>query len=65
VYTEQTVAAPSEIDFSLAPGELVAGRYLVTRVLGRGGMGEVYEAADQLLGEPIALKTLRRDLARA
>jgi hypothetical protein len=42
----------------------LAGRYLIVRLIGRGGMGEVYEARDSLLNEPIALKTLRADLAR-
>ncbi|MBI2840284.1 MAG: tetratricopeptide repeat protein [Acidobacteria bacterium] len=45
------------------PGELVAGRYRVIRVLGRGGMGEVFEVVDQELGERIALKTIRTDIA--
>ena len=49
---------------SLAPGELVAGRYRIVRLIGRGGMGEVYEAYDQFLKEPIALKTLRVELVR-
>src|SRR5262249_8045778 len=48
---------------SLAADELVAGRYRIRRIIGRGGMGEVYEARDQLLNEDIALKTLRADLA--
>ncbi len=44
-------------------GDLVLGRYRIIRLLGRGGMGEVYEAHDQFLDEAIALKTLRADLS--
>ncbi len=44
---------------SLDPGESVAGRYVIQRLLGRGGMGEVYEAWDKELLIPVALKTLR------
>lgn len=43
----------------LAPGDVVAGRFRVVRLLGRGGMGEVYEAEDLTLRERVALKTLR------
>jgi serine/threonine protein kinase/tetratricopeptide (TPR) repeat protein len=43
-------------------GALVAERFRIVRFLGRGGVGEVYEAEDQELGGRVALKTLRRDI---
>jgi tetratricopeptide (TPR) repeat protein len=45
------------------PGEMVAGRYRIERFIAKGGMGEVYEAFDGALGEPVALKTVRPDVA--
>ena len=48
---------------ALSTGEVIAERYRITRLIGRGGMGEVYEAHDLLLQEDVALKTLRGDLA--
>lgn len=35
------------------------GRYRVTKALGAGAMGEVYEAVDDVLGREVAIKTLR------
>lgn len=54
--------APAGASSSLAVGEVVAGRYTITRLIGRGGMGEVYEAHDSIVKESVALKTLRADL---
>jgi serine/threonine protein kinase/tetratricopeptide (TPR) repeat protein/TolB-like protein len=39
--------------------QVVAGRFRIIAFIGRGGMGEVYEAQDNELGERVALKTLR------
>src|SRR6266545_173046 len=44
-------------------GELIAGRYKVIRLVGEGGMGEVYEAEDLLLRERVALKSIRPDVS--
>jgi serine/threonine protein kinase len=35
------------------------GRYRVTKTLGAGAMGEVFEAIDDVLGREVAIKTLR------
>ena len=47
-----------------APGDVVAGRFKTLRLLGRGGMGEIYEAEDSELRRRLALKFLPEELSR-
>lgn len=42
-------------------GEIGRARYRVCRLIGRGGMGAVYEAEDPELKRPVALKIVRED----
>jgi hypothetical protein len=49
----------------VAPGEVVAGKYRVDRVIGSGGMGIVVAATHLELDRPVAIKFLTADAAKA
>ncbi len=45
-------------------GATLSGRYLVTRKVGQGGMGAVYEATHTLIGKRVAVKVLLEKYAQ-
>lgn len=45
-------------------GQVVAERYSVLNMIGRGGMGAIYKVHDNVLGETVALKTLLPQFVR-
>src|SRR5215472_5047626 len=45
-------------------GELIAARFTIVRLLGRGGMGEIYEAEDLRLRRKVALKFLPEEMSQ-
>ena len=48
-----------------APGQTIAGKFRIERVLGTGGMGIVLEAINIQLDQRVALKFLRQDIERS
>lgn len=47
----------------LAADQVLCGRFKVLSCLGQGGMGQVYEAFDLELGESIAIKAIKAEIA--
>src|SRR5262245_28726287 len=63
---QPAVAAPGADDGStLAPGTLLK-HFRIVRLVGRGGMGDIYEAHDESLERTVAIKVIRaaRHMAR-
>ena len=50
--------SPSTVQVGIAPGTILADRYVVERELGRGGAAVVYSALDSLTRQRVALKVL-------
>ncbi len=47
----------------ISPGQLIGGRYRLRHQIARGGMAEVWEAGDDVLGRSVAVKVLLPELA--
>lgn len=60
--TSDTPSRTAASDDLFSAGEMVGDRYLVRRLVGKGGMGEVYEAEDRKTGQRVALKTVKPEL---
>jgi len=56
----KTMETPREM---LGRGTLFAGRYEVIEALGVGGMGEVYRVEDKKVGQEVALKLIKPEIA--
>jgi len=54
----------TESELSALVGTTVAGKYRVDRMIGRGGMGAVFQAANVAIGKRVALKFLDHEAAQ-
>lgn len=48
-------------DVKRVPGDVIADRFVLERIVGEGGMGVVWAARDRANGQPVALKMLKID----
>ena len=57
------IAPLPDADSTLAPGQVLANRYHLVRLVDHGGMAEVWEANDAVLTRAVAVKVLHARLA--
>ncbi len=57
VFTESSPSSSIE-EGRFPAGTVLAGRYRILGLIGKGGMGEVYRSYDLILNQPVALKFL-------
>src|SRR5437763_2227237 len=60
---QSSISFDSIDDARFIPGTILADRYRIVGLLGKGGMGEVYRADDLKLAQPVAIKLLPERLA--
>jgi eukaryotic-like serine/threonine-protein kinase len=59
-----TVPEANESTAPYAPGDLIAAKYRLARLLGEGGMGAVWAAHNVALDSPVAIKLIRGETDR-
>lgn len=62
MHNEMDSGVSDEASDPLCGREVAGGRYLVERVLGKGGMGTVYAALQRPINRKVALKLIHREL---
>ena len=55
-YLRKNLKNPTSYNNNLKPGHIVKERWKVTKKIGGGGFGEIYEGIDLVTKEPVALK---------
>src|SRR5215469_7396057 len=64
IFSTRTPKASRIEPQAILSGEVIDSRFKITRLIGRGGMGEIYESEDIKLRRRVALKFLPEDLSR-
>jgi serine/threonine protein kinase/tetratricopeptide (TPR) repeat protein len=59
----ESVLSEGEAQALLREGDMLCDRFRIVRMVGQGGMGQVYEAFDVEIRVPIAVKVIRPEIA--